>query len=305
VAAIREWPEVATLKQLQEFLGFMNFLRPHCGPHFNAAMNDLRPYLKPGATFPLTAEAQRSVEGLKRLAVEQHTLFVFDEDGARSGERPAEQIVDVSGTAIGGVLVQMAEDLSRFKPLHYYSESLAPTQFHWHPFKQELYGQKRAKTVFRREIGRSPDVAWTDHANLCRLATMPLERVEPLIFRWFAELTGDGTKLLPLAGRSQILVAADALSRNHPDRDLLLGARSEDLNALKRQIREFDVSAFVEGDKDPVPSDVIAIRSLAGVASEGGGGAPTLGLFLPGYEHLTSLAKKAQRLAERCPKASV
>eukprot|EP00973_Karenia_brevis_P011135 1507539-Karenia_brevis.AAC.1 len=32
VRAIKNWPPICTLKQLQEFLGTINYVRPHCGP---------------------------------------------------------------------------------------------------------------------------------------------------------------------------------------------------------------------------------------------------------------------------------
>eukprot|EP00973_Karenia_brevis_P058398 8132724-Karenia_brevis.AAC.1 len=32
VRAIKKWPPIYTLKQLQEFLGTINYVRPHCGP---------------------------------------------------------------------------------------------------------------------------------------------------------------------------------------------------------------------------------------------------------------------------------
>ena len=34
ISAVRNWPPVHTLKELQQFLGTINYIRPHCGPAF-------------------------------------------------------------------------------------------------------------------------------------------------------------------------------------------------------------------------------------------------------------------------------
>ena len=82
VRAIKKWPPVYTLKQLQEFLGTINYVRPHCGPEYSRVADPLRVFLKPGASFPPNAEQVKAIEGLKELVVEQHLLYVPDEAAA-------------------------------------------------------------------------------------------------------------------------------------------------------------------------------------------------------------------------------
>ena len=45
VRAIKKWPPIYTLKQLQEFLGTINYIRPHCGPAFARIFHPLRALL--------------------------------------------------------------------------------------------------------------------------------------------------------------------------------------------------------------------------------------------------------------------
>ena len=52
VRAIKQWPPIYTLKQLQEFLGTINYVRPDCGPEYCRLAHPLRVLLKPGAEFP-------------------------------------------------------------------------------------------------------------------------------------------------------------------------------------------------------------------------------------------------------------
>ena len=46
VRAIKAWPPIYTLKQLQEFLGTINYVRPHCGPEYARVADPIRPLLK-------------------------------------------------------------------------------------------------------------------------------------------------------------------------------------------------------------------------------------------------------------------
>ena len=49
IRAVKAFPEVTSLKQLQEFLGVAGYVRPHAGPAYSRIFSPLRRYLKPGA----------------------------------------------------------------------------------------------------------------------------------------------------------------------------------------------------------------------------------------------------------------
>ena len=74
VRAIKNWPPIYTLKQLQEFLGTVNYVRPHCGPEYSRVAAPLRPLLRKDAVFPPNEQQNQSIEGLKDLVQEQHHL---------------------------------------------------------------------------------------------------------------------------------------------------------------------------------------------------------------------------------------
>ena len=80
--AIRNWPPIYTLKQLQEFLGTVNYVRPHCGPEYARIADPLRDLLKPGAVFPPNQAQLDAIDKLKSLVEETHRLAVPDERAA-------------------------------------------------------------------------------------------------------------------------------------------------------------------------------------------------------------------------------
>ena len=87
--AIKKWPPIYTLKQLQEFLGTVNYVRPHAGPEFSRVASPLRELLRPGAAFPPKDIHLEAIEGLKRLVIDTHRLAVPDEAAAVAAAAPA------------------------------------------------------------------------------------------------------------------------------------------------------------------------------------------------------------------------
>ena len=56
IRAIKKWPPVNTLKDLQAFLGTANYVRAHAGPAYCRIAAPLRALLRPGAGFPPNEE---------------------------------------------------------------------------------------------------------------------------------------------------------------------------------------------------------------------------------------------------------
>ena len=247
VRAIKKWPPVYTLKQLQEFLGTINYVRPHCGPSYARIADPLRSLLKPGAKFPPNETQNLALEALKELVLEHHLLCVPDEAAAieaanawLSGEppagRPYEIGADTSGIAIGGVCGQCDTANGKLLALLYVTCHLADHQMHWHSYEQELWGLLQVCREKVKQLGRIPHIVHTDHANLARLDVMDLARVEPKHFRWFTELTSGGSLVLHRPGQSSLHKGPDGLSRNVEGRDNLLLAKQGDWDSARERI---------------------------------------------------------------------
>ena len=107
---------------------------------------------------------------------------------------------DTSKIAMGGVMGQCCEHNGKLKPLFYWNGVLTPAQSQWHPYNQEMYGLLHMRRECVKHFGRIPAVIHTDHALITRLEYLPLGRIEAKHFRWYAELTQDGSLLLYRAG---------------------------------------------------------------------------------------------------------
>lgn len=130
--------------------------------------------------------------------MEFHKLCVPDEaaaieaahawlGGLPPAGRPYESLADTSGYAIGGITGQCDANNGKILVLLYVSAHLADHQMHWHSYEQELWGLLTVKREKNKQLGRIPCVNHTDHANLARLESLNLSRIDPKHFRWYRD----------------------------------------------------------------------------------------------------------------------
>ena len=104
-----------------------------------------------------------------------------------------------------------------------------------------------------KHLGRIPAVFHTDHINIVRIESLPLDRIDAKIYRWHAEIVSGSCLLNYRAGAGTLHRLPDALSRNPPDRDFLNLARTSDWTQLKQTIRgvQKDVDEGRFDDENP------------------------------------------------------
>ena len=247
--AVRDFPPLKEKVHVQQFLGCANWLRIYLPSEFAHAAKVLGEFQKPGAKFPDQGlgpgdtPGDKAVRAIKEMMTRHIMLNVFDEAAAVSGRCPLEQIADASGIAVGGTVVQMSRDLSRFKVLLTHSKGLTPAQQAWPPLTLEAFAQLEARRATKKALGTVRSILWTDHANLTRAQ---VGDVDVKLLRWVSELVADGSEIRSLAGRSAKL--GDGFSRNLPNRDALLDQRTKDLKGLSGQLRGFDLDEFLGND---------------------------------------------------------
>ena len=257
--AVMDFAPLREKLHIQQFLGCANWLRTYLPAEFGHCAKILTQFQRPEAVFPQEGlgygqtEGCKAVRAIKKMLSDAISLAVFDEAAAISGKCPLEQVADASGYAVGGTVLQMTRDHSRFKVLLTHSKSLSAPQQAWAPLIQEAFAQLEVKRASRKAFGSIRTICWTDHANLTRAQHIDVGADLKLV-RWVSEILSDGSEIRSLSGRSAKL--GDGFSRNPKDRDELQRCRTKDLEGLAGQLRGFDLDEYLgetEGDGIPIP----------------------------------------------------
>ena len=111
-----------------------------------------------------------------------------------------------------------------------------------------------------KQLGRIPNVSHTDHANLARLESIELSRVDPKHFRWYQEINQGGSLLLHRPGGSTLHKGPDGLSRNVEGRDHLILARSSEWEGYRERIRGIADAITSGEDEDEEPEALTVDR---------------------------------------------
>nr|VZI49866.1 unnamed protein product [Spirometra erinaceieuropaei] len=130
VASIRDFPPPTSKRQLQRFLGMVNFYRrflPNCADTI-LPLTDL--LSGPKRTFELTSAALTSFEQVKDLLADATLLSHFHADA------PISLMVDASNVAVGAVLQQSLPDST--VPLAFFSKKLSKAETRYSTFGREL-----------------------------------------------------------------------------------------------------------------------------------------------------------------------
>lgn len=159
VSAVVNWPRPTTVKNIQEFLGFANFMRRSI-QNFSGIVRPLTRLTRKDTPFVWSVSCEQAFERIKAAIVSAPVLVFPD------CSRPFEVFTDASDIAIGAVLVQRGTDNKRH-PVAFMSRSLSDTESRWTTFDQELLAIVEAMTKWRHYVqGVFTTIVWSDHANL-------------------------------------------------------------------------------------------------------------------------------------------
>lgn len=101
IKAILNWPEeLANDTQVRQFLGTVNFVRPHAGPEYAEHERPLVDLTRKNVPFVWTERHSEALRAIKRLAADYIKLKPPDVS------KPFELYTDASDYAIGAVLMQ-------------------------------------------------------------------------------------------------------------------------------------------------------------------------------------------------------
>ncbi len=205
VHAVLNWPLPSNIKELQRFLGFVNFYRRFIRG-FSSIAAPLTDMTKKGShRLQWTTVAHKAFDQLKHQFTTAPILHHPDPNS------PFVVEVDASNIGIGAILSQRQGDPAKLYPCAYYSRKLTPTERNYDVGDRELLAIKSALEEWRHwlEGARHPFTVLTDHRNLEYLKTErrlnPRQAIWSLFFSRFVFTVTyrPGTKN----------IKADALSR--------------------------------------------------------------------------------------------
>ena len=206
VQAIRDQVPPTSIKELQRFLGMINYYRrfiPRAAHHLYPLFEALKDKPK---TLNWTTACQSAFEAIKE-ALSSATLLHHPRHGA-----PLAVTTDASKLAIGAVLEQRGP--TGWEPLAYFSAKLSaahPNQQDWPPFDRELLGVFRAVRHFRHMLEGRAFTIYTDQQALIpalHKKSDPLTQRQTYQLSCIAEMSTD---IRYIQGKSNFV--ADALSR--------------------------------------------------------------------------------------------
>ncbi|GJP55952.1 hypothetical protein CLOM_g14963 [Closterium sp. NIES-68] len=173
IATIQDWKPSAHLRELQSFLGSVNYVR-RLIPNMAGVTSPLTDLLKKGKFYELGGEQQAAFDQLKLFLTTPMVLRIADP------YRPFDLITDTSDLAVCVVLLQdFGEGL---QPIAYESRKLNPTERNYPVHDKELLAIVHAFKVWRCYLTVVDGTVRTDHKSLQFIRAQPT--LNPQQIRW-------------------------------------------------------------------------------------------------------------------------
>lgn len=218
VAAIRDWPTPRNKRDVQSFLGMVNFYRRFIAKC--AAIARPLTELTGNVPFQWNDKCDIAFQRLRLAVSSAPVLRCFDPD------LPIFVTTDASGLAVGAVLEQ--EEEGQRRPVAYFSRNMQPAEQNYHPQEQELLAIVEALRHWRAYLHGRRFTVLTDHESLKYLQTQA--HLSPRQVRWMEHLIEFDFSIKYIQGRTNVV--ADGLSRNSKDPQTPRAQNRELLNRL-------------------------------------------------------------------------
>lgn len=207
VAPIVDYPQPKTIKELQRFLGFLNFFRRFL-PNIAQNQTVLNDYLKGAKKNDKTKivwsdKAEEEFQTCKKL-IANAVLLAHPNPDAKLILH-----VDASDIAIGGALSQMVE--KEMQPLAFFSRKLSATERNYSAYDRELLAAYASIKHFRHMLEGRCFTLFTDHKPLTYAFRQRSDRSSPRQMRQLDFISQFTTDIHHIRGSENI--TADMLSR--------------------------------------------------------------------------------------------
>ena len=128
--SVRKWPRPCNVKQVQGFLGFVNFNRWFV-KNYSLKAEPLTRLTRKDHRFNWTREYEKAYRNLITACTEDTILLLFSSDKEIRIE------TDASDLAIGACLCQLGPT-GKWQPVAYYSRKMSPTEQNYDIHDKEL-----------------------------------------------------------------------------------------------------------------------------------------------------------------------
>lgn len=207
VSAIINQKPPKNIKELQRFLGIINFYRrfiPNAAKS-QAILHELSKGKRKKDNHPIewTEQLKDAFEKCKTQLADA-TLLSFPEENALTS-----LCVDASDIAVGGVLQQCIN--GEWKPLGFFSKKLSQAQSKYSAYDRELLAVYAAVKHFQYFLEGRQFVIYTDHKPLIYAFKQKPEKASPRQLRYLDFISQHTTDIRHISGKDNVI--ADALSR--------------------------------------------------------------------------------------------
>ncbi|XP_037571213.2 uncharacterized protein LOC119453257 [Dermacentor silvarum] len=192
-------PEPSNKKELQVFLGTMNFVQRFI-PNMSVVTAPLRTLLRKDIAWVWTEAQQKSFDTLRQSLTKAPVLAFFNP------KKPFILSVDARQSGVGAVLMQDG------RPIAFSSRSLTEAQQNYAQIEKEMLAIVHGCTKFHDYVfGQAEVIVETDHRPLVPILSKPLHQCPLRLQRMRLTLQRYPIKLVYKPGKELFL--ADALSR--------------------------------------------------------------------------------------------
>jgi hypothetical protein len=203
IEKVKNWPRPTTVKEVQAFMGFVNYYRRFIEKISNIAGPLYKMVKKENPKWEWTDEQEKAFNLIKELLCSTQVMRYPD------FTKPFRLTTDASKTGLGAVLEQV-EDNGEVRPIAFASKSLNPAEIRYSTTELELYAIKWAMAHFRHYLMGKPFEVYTDHQALTGIVKLK-DQQNSRINRYLHYMTEFDYKIKYVPGKAN--KAADALSR--------------------------------------------------------------------------------------------
>lgn len=141
-AAVKNFPDPKSFKEIQRFLGLTGYFRKFI-QNYSAIAKPLTDLLKNDAVFVFGPEQKRAVEQLKEALTSRPTLALYHP------QAETELHTDASKIGYGAILLQKSVADDKFHPIYYYSRKTLPAEANYPSYELEVLAIISALKKFR------------------------------------------------------------------------------------------------------------------------------------------------------------